>query len=298
MKKLKSRDISLHEVPCGHNNIFPVIIDLQKYDKPGSVFKEHWHEHIEFLYVQSGQGVFECNHVPYNVKSGDLILVNSSELHCGYSISNEIAYYCIIVDPAFMQSSLLSVSDVKYFTHITQNLILFNNRIEGDSELIECIRMITVEFEKREIGYELSVKAYLDRILVLLIRRHLQAMLSPMDNISRKNEIERLSSVFTHIEDNYQEEISGRELARMASISLYHFSRLFKKVTSMTITQYVNSVRIRHAAEILCDSDMNITETALAAGFNDANYFTRIFKKYMGVSPTTFKSQAKECDAG
>ncbi len=229
MKRLKSRDVSLHEVPCGHNTVFPVIINLQKYDKPGSIFKEHWHEHIEFLYVQSGQGVFECNHVPYNVKAGDLVLVNSGELHCGYSLSNEIAYYCIIVDPAFIQSSLLSVSDVKYFASITQNLILFNNRIDGDSEILECIRMIINEFEKRDIGYELSVKAYLDRILVLLIRRHLQAMLSPMDNISRKNEMERLSSLFVYIEDNYQEDISGIELAHMANISLYHFSRIFKR---------------------------------------------------------------------
>ncbi len=65
----------------------------------------------------------------------------------------------------------------------------------------------------------------------------------------------------------------------------------------MTITQYVNSVRIRHAAETLCVSDMNVTETALAAGFNDTNYFTRIFTKCMGVPPTKFRSSAKACDA-
>ncbi len=189
-----------------------------------------------------------------------------------------------------MQSSLLSICDVKYIAPITQNLIQFNNRIDKDNEIIDCIRRIVDEHEKRDIGYELSIKAYLNRILVQLIHSHLQAMPSPMDSKSRKNEMDRLSDIFKYIEENYTKDISGSDLARMANISLYHFSRLFKKITSMTITEYINSVRIRHAAEILYCTGKNVTEAALATGFNDTNYFARQFKRYMGVSPSRFRS--------
>ncbi len=292
--KLLEKDLTMHEMPCGQNNLFPIIVSSCSFKRPGNTFEAHWHEHMEFLYVKSGTGIFECNRVPFHVKQGDLIVVNSGELHSGCSISKELSYYCFIMDPRLLQSSLLNISDIKYIAPIARNLILFNNRIKGDQEILNCIHAIIDEYEDKKIGYELSIISYFSRILVLLIRGHRAGTLSPLEFEGRKKDMERFSPVFRYIEDNYATRITGCELARLANTSLYYFSRVFKKITTMTITEYINSVRIRQAADLLVSTGLNITETALATGFNDVNYFTRQFKKHLGMSPSQFKAQSRD----
>lgn len=287
------KDHSLKESPCGQNALFPVTVFLKSCENTGEQFSNHWHNHLEFLYVKSGKGIFGCDHVTYPVEPGDLIVVNSGELHYGCSMSNTFSYYCIIVDPLVLQSSLLDICDLKYIGPITQNLILFHNRIEKDIAVLNCINSIISEYENGKIGYELSIKSCINQMLVLLIREHVKKMLSPSEQDGRRREIERLSVVFKYIETNYTEKIIGSELARMINVSLYHFSRIFKKMTSMTITEYINIVRIRRAAYLLCSSNLNISEIALSVGFNDLNYFSRQYKKQLGVSPSQFRTSCK-----
>lgn len=58
-------------------------------------------------------------------------------------------------------------------------------------------------------------------------------------------------------------------------------------MTGKTTTEYINEVRLKKSIELLKDGNMNITEIAINCGFNDVNYFSRLFKKRYGVSPPT-----------
>ena len=59
-------------------------------------------------------------------------------------------------------------------------------------------------------------------------------------------------------------------------------------MTGKTITEYINEVRLKKSIELLKSGNVNITEIAIICGFNDVNYFSRLFKKKYGVSPTKF----------
>jgi AraC-like DNA-binding protein len=284
------KDKALKEIPCGQELFFPITVALETHNKKGIIFPSHWHEHIEFLYVRSGKGIIECDQVPYNVKQGDLIVVNSGELHCGYGVTEEISYYCIIVAPELIHSSMPDICDVKYISPIKRNLILFNNRIGNDNDISECIRLIVSEHENRRIGFELSIKALVYRMLVILIRDHALTMLPPTGSARRKREMERLIDVFEYIENNHSRSITVEELAKMLNVSISRFSHLFREAAAASVTEYINSVRIRRAADLLGSTDMNITQAAMASGYNDVNYFTRQFKKHMGISPSAFRS--------
>jgi len=80
----------------------------------------------------------------------------------------------------------------------------------------------------------------------------------------------------------------------MSNISKYHFCRLFKQLTGKSAGDYICQLRINNALTLLRESDLNITEIAMASGFNDTNYFCRVFKKCQKSSPSKIRQAMKK----
>lgn len=282
---------ALYETPCMQDKLFKISISVGCYRQYGNIFPTHWHEHFEFLYITQGEGIIECNNLQMSVRPGDLVVVNSGELHSGFNTSDALTYYCIIVDPSYLQSSLIGACEVKYITPITQNLILFENKITEDKPVSDCIKKIIEEYENKTVGFELSIKSYLYQMFTLLIRMHIKSTLTVKEYDRRKKELERLEPVLAYIDKHYCEKINPETLAQISNISYYYFCHMFKKLTDKTVTDYINSLRINMAAALICNGNKNVTEAALEVGFSDTNYFSRLFKKYKGMSPMDFKNK-------
>ncbi|PLW76831.1 response regulator transcription factor [Cohaesibacter celericrescens] len=103
---------------------------------------------------------------------------------------------------------------------------------------------------------------------------------------------ERMQNVLNFIERNLHKAITLEEAADCASISPSYFSRLFKKTMNETFIAYVKQRRILRAKELLISSDLPITNIALDLSFQDMNYFSKVFKKEVGLSPTEYRRQA------
>ncbi|MBQ9915390.1 MAG: helix-turn-helix transcriptional regulator, partial [Clostridia bacterium] len=88
-------------------------------------------------------------------------------------------------------------------------------------------------------------------------------------------------------------EICLDEIAEMLYVNKYYFCHLFKNETGKTLKEYVNELRTNKAADLLATTDMSMTEIAGLCGFNDANYYARMFKRLRGVSPTEYRQRAK-----
>ncbi len=82
--------------------------------------------------------------------------------------------------------------------------------------------------------------------------------------------------------------LGSKEYAQIARLSEYHFIRKFKKLTGLSPAAYKAKIITEKAAELMENSDMNVTEIALALGFEDALYFSRFFKKNTGLSPKKY----------
>lgn len=273
---------------------FPIkLIPRQEpaFSEGASLFSHHWHEHLEILYFISGSAVIECGSVPVSCRSGDLCVINSNELHYGISASDGLSYYTIIVDMSLLHSHTRDAVETKYITPIARNQLLFRNRVAGDDEAARCTLAMIQEMSAREPGYELAVKSHLYALLAALVRKH-TAPESEMESYrNRWKELERLSPVFRYIDERYAEKLTVQELADVAGLSRYHFSRQFKRVTDKTPIDYVNLIRIHKAERLLRSEAMNITEIALATGFGDIFYFSRLFKRLKKVSPAKWRSQ-------
>jgi two-component system response regulator YesN len=103
-----------------------------------------------------------------------------------------------------------------------------------------------------------------------------------------------IRSSIEYIKKNHKEKISLKQVAQYCYLSTYHFAHLFKKEVGLSLIDFLNKVRIEKAVFFLVMTELSVQQIAGQVGFQDANYFARKFKSYMGCSPTEYRA-AKLC---
>ena len=98
----------------------------------------------------------------------------------------------------------------------------------------------------------------------------------------------------SYVEKYYAEKLTLEEVANYVGISRYYFSNLFKKTKKIGFSTYLNQVRIEHAKKLIFDPKLSIVEVANAVGFHDQPYFSKIFKKYTGMTVTEFRETCED----
>ncbi len=94
-----------------------------------------------------------------------------------------------------------------------------------------------------------------------------------------------------YIEVIYMHGISVAEISQLLCLERSYFSALFKKITGISVQRYLMEYRFNRAAELLCEHDYSVTQAAYAVGYSDAANFSRMFKRFFGVSATEYKNQ-------
>ena len=98
-----------------------------------------------------------------------------------------------------------------------------------------------------------------------------------------------VSRAASYIREHYAEEITLDEVSRLVDISPYYFSKLFKQETGENFIEYLTYIRIEKAKEFLANPRCSIKEVCIMCGYSDPNYFSRIFKKYVGMTPSEYR---------
>lgn len=98
-----------------------------------------------------------------------------------------------------------------------------------------------------------------------------------------------------YIEENFQKELSLDSIAELVNVSPYYFSKLFKEELGINFSDYLTDCRINRAKELLYeDPNRNIKEVSIACGYSNPNYFSRIFKKITGMTPTELRDTTRD----
>jgi len=105
-----------------------------------------------------------------------------------------------------------------------------------------------------------------------------------------RSEAQRLTrQAMAYIHEHYSEPVGREEIARHIGVSEGYLSRCFTQETGLSLIQYLNRYRIQRARQLLTGSHMTVTEIALEVGFSDSNYFSRVFRREVGMSPLTYR---------
>ena len=128
------------------------------------------------------------------------------------------------------------------------------------------------------------------------LERHLQNVLKTVftadtdkPNAADQYSAEVLQSL-SYIQDNYGKKISLASVADHVGLSSGYLCRIFKDETGVSINSYINNLRMTRAGELLADKNSYIKEVAISVGFEDQLYFSRLFKRYYGVTPSEYRA--------
>lgn len=106
---------------------------------------------------------------------------------------------------------------------------------------------------------------------------------------SSKEKIAIFKAVEQYIKNNMTEELDLENTAARYNLSVFYFSRVFKDMLGYNFSDYINKVRIDKAKELLKDDTFSIKEICYSVGYSDPNYFSKVFKKYAGLTPSEYK---------
>ena len=152
---------------------------------------------------------------------------------------------------------------------------------------------MTYHFEERE--------SYLKEIMQTQSARELRGWFVEKFRVcaanirTKKDEHENrlVRRALEYIQENYRRDLSLDELSKELDISPYYFSKLFKEETGSNFVEYLTNLRMSRAQELLKDERCSMKEICLEVGYSDPNYFSRIFKKNFGVTPTEYREREK-----
>lgn len=152
-------------------------------------------------------------------------------------------------------------------------------------EVEMLINSMLEEFTSKHTNYRTVLKGYL---LVLLTR-----IFREMQNADSTDILKKVSiitpDILKYIEDNCFEKISLQELAQKCFYSTSYFSRVFKDFYGKTLTEFINEKRITEAARLLQETSSSIEEVSRLVGYNDRKQFYKVFKEFMGVTPSALR---------
>jgi YesN/AraC family two-component response regulator len=133
-------------------------------------------------------------------------------------------------------------------------------------------------------GYEFAAKTLLQQLLLAIV----QNIRKQNQNYATSTKVER---VIQYIHQNSNHKVTLAELAAMVQLSPTYLSRVFKDITGYSLTEFLNRIKVDKAKELMSEGNMKVKEVAEAVGFNDEFYFSRIFKRIEGISPSEYYSK-------
>ena len=130
-------------------------------------------------------------------------------------------------------------------------------------------------------------KSYIDTLVIPLVSM-LELAYTKLSDIKQPDNL--ISEIIKYVNRHYQENITLEQISKVFARSRSSISHTFKGETGQTFREYLISVRLRSAKSLLLYSNLSVTEIAFSVGFNDSNYFSNVFKKYMGISPIKYRN--------
>lgn len=282
------KEQSLYVLPPIPDKRFPIYIEDQKYYKSDEIFRAHWHEHLELIFMKEGILDVICNGQSYIAKKGDLLIINPNDVHHLQSQSTFVNFYCVIFDLSLVRSSLTDPSDLNFIMPLSNNQLVFNHKNLLDDKTIGIIEKLMEVYDGKSITKSLAIKAYIFEILDLIFTNCSYTKLTPSRFKKRNSNVKLIQDLIEYLNQNYFNDIDLKELALEFNISYHHMCHLFKDYTNSSIIQYVTSLRIDKSIYYLKHTDKPMSEIASLIGYDDANYFSRIFKKVISLSPREY----------
>ncbi len=248
---------------------------------PIKKFDLHSHEFTEIFYITGGKGIMHYENGSHLLSPGDVVVINKEVLHVEHSLENDnrLTYFTLTIDESFpFNSSGTEKVEKLHFSTLDKPFI--KNALEA----------IHDELVNKSEYYEVTVRALLTYLEIEFARI---AQVKPLVVEKDQSTIYDIPSVRDYITNNYALDVRLKDLAKMAYMSEVHLINSFKKAYGISPIQFLINERIKNAKFLLRNTIDSITNIALAVGYNDPVYFSKIFHKNTGQTPSKYRQLIK-----
>lgn len=243
-------------------------------------YEPHCHIEYEINYISSGKCVmtFEEGYIP--LKEGECIIVSPYGKH-GFLV--DVKSGCKINQAELsIEIPKEMKEDFPFCSHEQAYYV-----IRDCEDLVPLIEQVA-KFHRTEWGGE-----YMDALLRFSVIQLVIALGYHTSKTGNKKSVIRngtMIGIMKYIQENYCENLVLEEIAKQWGISSRYLRKYFSTVIGMSCSDYITLLRINRAKELLWETRKSITEIALTVGYGTIQYFNRVFKSRVGMSPTEYRA--------
>jgi AraC-like DNA-binding protein len=231
----------------------------------------------ELIYIISGEFSYSDEDNSIILQKNDILIIEPGVYHKLKVISKveQSGFSCIHFE---FQKGL---SSLKNQYRVIDKFPLVVNA-DYDPEIIRLFKKCNYLYEGND--------SFREEIINLTLKEILLRMKTCITTNSNPNKPNKLKEIIIYISENIEEKLSRQILAKKFSISPGYLSYLFRENLDITVSDYINQIKIKAAFELLTQRGLRVNEVADKLGYCDQFYFSKIFKKIMGYSPSKHKA--------
>ncbi len=280
------------------DDAFPFFIQYGSHEK-----RLHLHGHEDFFeltIVLDGKATHLVGNERSQIKKGDVFVMGNGILH-GYEEPQNFRICNIMFRPEALLSADYDVKKLPGFHALFLLEPLFNTPQGFQSRLIlnseqfrtvcQLIDITIAEYNAEQPGRKTLLLSYFMQIVVLLSRFYDDPSRHQGITKTGHREITEIAAAAAFMENHYMEPLPMQRILAESHYSQRHFIRLFTSAYHMPPLKYLLTIRLRHACALLRETTLSITEIAALCGFEDSNYFSRVFRNGMDCSPSEFRQR-------
>lgn len=266
-----------HEEYSNYSNLpFILHIDLERTCYKNSKEK-NWHKDIEIQLCTKGNGTVLINGENYDFRENDIAVINSDLIHHTGTEKN-IIYTCLIISAEFCSR-----------IGINCNELIFEPIIKSVKITTLMNELISLYLNDDTALKTLKCNSVIIQVLIELAEYH---SIQNSVKINSNKTFDKVKKTIKYIQENYDKKITLDMLSEYVHIDKYALCHDFKKATSQTVVQNINNYRCQKAISFL-EKGYSVTEVSIMCGFENPSFFSKTFKKYIGVLPSKYHLHTK-----
>lgn len=250
---------------------------------PQPIFPIHTHDFYELVIVLRGNGLHIVNDVPYYITCGDLFYINANDRH-GYESVDSLELNNIL----YCRDRLNLLSDWPSLLpgdESHQDQRYWRLSVQGMSEIRPVIDTLTKECMKSDrLSVQLSESLFLQLSLLLKRYRH-------PPNSYQLADGQLLDLLMLALHSGISKSFRMEDFCQQHSLSPRSIQALFKQYTGVSVSHYLRQLRLCKAMAMLRQKTSHISEISSECGFEDSNYFSAVFSRATGVSPSEYRQR-------
>ena len=247
----------------------------------------HWHDEVEIIYVRKGPLMVEIDGQKFIGDDGAVYIVSPGVLHMMAAPETPVDYFTFLFPMEFISFQTKDELEDEIFFPLRNHTREFRPEVTNRNLLEKLIPILDELSEKNgKFGThrQIQVRIRLLQVVDLLVEYdQLEAKTGRASGGLEKE-------ILIYIQDNYHEHISLAELSEHFHLSEKYMSRFFSERFHMTLTQYVNYVRLKYARHLLESTDLSVPEIAMKSGYPNVSYFIRKFSAAVGEPPLRYRN--------